>query len=108
MPTLRRWRNVLIHVEQIARIIRAFHRSQLVVVRSVAGLDALLTFHFQEVDVRALIRIGTQRLPLVTDPLRSRLGSPIISAHTGDVGDPIVRAMSECSILVVGSSQVWC
>ena len=66
-------RDVLVHPEQVVRVVAPLHLHEPVVVLPVGGLHALaaLVVH-EEVDVRAPGRVRVQRLPVALGPVRDR------------------------------------
>jgi hypothetical protein len=53
--------DVLIHVEEVSRVVLVLERHQPLIVSPVGRLDALLPFIHQEVNVASFSRVGMQR-----------------------------------------------
>src|SRR4249920_612565 len=61
--------NVLIHAEQVSRVVALLDLGQTIVVFSVCRADPVLTFVHHEIYVCASCRIGMQRVPIVPCPV---------------------------------------
>src|SRR5579859_2783090 len=66
---LRRWPNVLIHAEEILRIVLCLCASELIIVLAVRSSNTLFPFSFHhEVDVRSPAAVWMQLLPIIPCP----------------------------------------
>src|SRR5215207_8128381 len=85
--------DVLVHPEEVVRVVATFDLGEAVVVLAVVGTDPALIVAGHEVDVAALLGVGRNRLGVPAAPFDVRRGvggvGPTRAEAYGEVGVPV-------------------
>src|SRR5208283_107324 len=97
---LSRWLDVLVHAEEVRRIVLLLDRSKASVIIAERSLNPLLAFVHHEVDVGASCRIGMQRIIIVLAPLCNFPSVSRVGVYTdNDLGEQGFPEAVGCIVL---------